>query len=444
MALRRELGLWDIVFFTLAGTIGTRWLSAAANAGPGSITLWILAAAFFLIPSTFAIAAVSKKYPEQGGLYIWAKRDFGEWPGFLCFWLYWTSIALWFPNAVMAYASMAVYALGPNYTYLASNRWYVISASLTLVWVALGSHLIGLRYGKWTQVLGGVGSYLLGAVLVIAAVLVAGKRGSATVLNLRPEWNWGTVNFWSQIAYALTGLELAPMLGSEIRDAANVLPKSAWISSTLAAGYYAIATAALLILLPPAGIDPLHGLADGGRIAGQDLGLRWLGPSVAVMILMGAVGQFGALGAAASRLPFVVGADSYFPPMFAQLHPRWGSPHRSILLLGGIASAFLLLVQIGESLRAAYQLLIDLMVVVTFIPFAFIFLSAWKCGTRISAILGLLVSGLAIVCSVVPTADVANVPLFEFKLCAGTALLIGSARWMFTQARARNAMGTNV
>ena len=433
--LRKELGLWDVVFFTLAGTIGTRWLSAAANAGPNSITLWILAAALFLIPSTFAIAALSRKYPEQGGLYIWTKRDFGDWPGFLCFWLYWTSIALWFPNAVMAYSSMAVYALGPSFTYLADNRIYVVTASLVMVWLALGSHLIGLRYGKWTQVFGGIGSYALGVLIIVAAFLVYQRRGSATPMQLMPQWNWVTLNFWSQIAYALTGLELAPMLGSEIRDAGDVLPKSSWISAFSAAGYYAAATAALLVILPPAQVNPLYGLAEGGRTAGVMLGLHWLGPLAAVMIIMGAIGQFGALGAAASRLPFVVGADRYFPKAFAQLHPKWGTPHLSILLLAGIASFFLVMVQFGETLRAAYQLLVDLMVLTTFIPFGFIFLSAWKCGNRISAVLGLAVSALAMICSLVPTADVSNVWLFEAKLLGGTALLIGSAWWMFRRAQ---------
>ena len=434
-ALRKELGLWDVVFFTLAGTIGTRWLSAAANAGPTSITLWILAAALFLVPSAFAIAALSRKYPEQGGLYIWTKRDFGDWPGFLCFWLYWTSIALWFPNAVMAYSSMAVYALGPAFTHLAEDRVYVLTASLVMISLALGSHLIGLRYGKWTQIFGGIGSYALGLLIIVAAFLVYQKRGSATHLQLKPEWNWATLNFWSQIAYALTGLELAPMLGSEIRDAGEVLPKSAWISAFGASGYYAAATAALLVILPSAQVNPVYGLAEGGQAAGTVLGLQWLGPIAAVMILLGAIGQFGALGAAASRLPFVVGADRYFPKAFAKLHPVWGTPYWSILLLGAIASFFLILVQAGESLRAAYQLLVDLMVLTTFVPFGFIFLSAWKCGNRISAVLGLAVSALAMICSVIPTADVKNVWLFEAKLGGGAALLVGSAWWMFQRAQ---------
>jgi amino acid transporter len=441
--LKKELGLWDVVFFTLAGTIGTRWLSAAANAGPGSITLWVLAAALFLIPSTFAIAALSRKYPEQGGLYVWTKRDFGDWAGFLCFWLYWISIALWFPSAVMAYSSMAVYALGPAFTHLAHDRTYVVTMSLIMVWLALGSHLIGLRFGKWTQIFGGIGSYALGFVLIVVAFFIFEKRGSATPMRLAPEWNWATINFWSQIAYALTGLELAPMLGSEIRDAGDVLPKSAWISAFSAAGYYAAATAALLIILPPAQVDPLFGLAEGGRTAGAALGLDWLGPMAAIMILMGAIGQFGALGAAASRLPFVVGADRYFPKAFAKLHPVWGTPYWSILLLGAIASFFLILVQAGETLKAAYQLLVDLMVLTTFIPFGFIFLSAWKCGRRISAALGLAVSALAMICSLVPTADVSNVWLFEAKLLGGTILLIGSAWWMFQRAQRSHSSGAD-
>lgn len=437
MKLRKELGLWDVVFFSVSGIIGTRWLSAAANAGPSSISLWLLAAALFLIPSTRAIAALSRKYPEQGGLYTWTKRDFGDWPAFLCFWLYWTSIALWFPNALMAYSSMAVYALGSDWIPLADNRVYVITASLVMLWVALASHIVGLRVGKWTQVLGGLGSYGLGALVVIVAFTAYARQGSATPMKLAPEWNWSTVNFWSQIAYALTGLELAPMLGSEIRDAKDVLPRSAWISAFATAGYYAAATAALLVLLPPDRIDPLHGLADGGRAAGTALSMHWLGPLAAIMILAGAVGQFGALGAAAARLPFVVGADRYFPPIFARLHPRWGTPYWSVLLIGGLSSLFLVLMQVGETLRAAYQLLVDLMVLTTFVPFGFIFLSAWKCGTRVSAVLGLAVSALAMVCSLVPTADAKNVWLFEAKLLGGAALLTASAWVLFAYAKRR-------
>jgi amino acid transporter len=433
--VRRELNLRDVVFFTISGVLGTRWLSASAHAGPGAVTLWILAAVLFLVPCAWAIASLSKKYPQQGGLYVWTRNDFGDWHGFLCFWLYWFGIALWFPNAVMAYASMAVYALGPAYTHLASDRTYVIGASLVLIWVSLGSHLIGLRYGKWTQALGFIGSYGVGAMLLGIAALVWFRDGkAATEFHFLPKFNFETINFWAQISYALTGLEMAPVMGEEIHDPERVLPKAAWISTIACSGYYSLATAALLVLMAPEQVNVLYGLAEGGHLAGLKLGLAWLGPVFAICIFLGALGQFGALGAAAARLPYVVGADRYFPAAFAKLHPRWGTPHVSILTLASFATVSLILVQYGETIKAAYSLLVDLMVLATFIPFLYIFASSWKCGNRISAASGAFVSFLALVCSLAPPDDVSSVWIFEAKLIGGTLLLVMLARWIFIRA----------
>ncbi len=41
--LRRELGLRDITLFAISCIVGTRWIAAAAHAGPGSLSLWVLA-----------------------------------------------------------------------------------------------------------------------------------------------------------------------------------------------------------------------------------------------------------------------------------------------------------------------------------------------------------------------------------------------------------------
>ena len=84
--LARELRLRDLVLFNISAIAGVRWLAAAAHAGPGSITLWIVAVLFFFLPSAFVVAALSRRFPEEGGLYIWAREAFGPWHGFLCGW----------------------------------------------------------------------------------------------------------------------------------------------------------------------------------------------------------------------------------------------------------------------------------------------------------------------------------------------------------------------
>jgi hypothetical protein len=89
--------------------------------------------------------------------------------------------------------------------------------------------------------------------------------------------------------------------------------------------------------------------------------------------------------------------------------------------------------QAGESLRIGYQLLVDMTVIMYFVPFLYMFGAAWKFGQRASGAAGLLVTVVALALSFVPPADVASVWLFEAKLAGGFLLLVGGARMCFSR-----------
>jgi amino acid transporter len=430
-ALPRELGLRDVTLFAIACIVGTRWIPAAARAGPGSVTLWLLAAVLFMVPLAVAVAALTVKYPGTGGMYLWTRGDFGRWHGFLCFWAYWIGIAFWFPSAAMFYMSAGAYALGPGYARLADNRLYLMAASLSAIWIALGTNIVGLKIGKWTENLGGTASWVLGALLVAVAGIVYGRRGSATPIHILPAWNWDTVSLWAGIAYAMSGLELAGLMSGEIRDPERTLPRAGWIASGFTTAFYSATTVALLVILRPEKISEINGLAEAGDSAARLLGAGWLSPVIALLVMASAVGQFGGFGTAVSRLPFAAGVDHLLPAAFGRVHPRWGTPHIAILVLGVLASLLLVAIQLGDTMRAAFQTLVSLMVIIGFLPYLYIFGSAWKAGKRLSAVSGWAITLLAIACSVVPTAEVTNVWLFETILAVGTAGVIGTAWLMY-------------
>jgi amino acid transporter len=438
-SLRRELGLRDLTLFAITCIVGVRWIPAAAHAGPGSVTLWILAAIFFVVPLAVAVAALSVKYPGAGGLYLWTRGDFGPFHGFLCFWIYWMGIAFWFPSAAMFYMSVGVYALGPSYAHLADSRTYLICASLAAIWIALGTNLIGMKIGKWTENLGGASTFVIAIVFVTMAYVIGSKHGSATPINIIPKWNWETASFWSSIAYAMTGLELAALMGAEIRDPARTLPRAGWIASGFAAVFYSLLTVAVLVLLRPEKISEMNGFAQAGETAAHALNLAWLSPTIAILVFITGLGQFGGLGTAVSRLPFAVGVDRLLPAAFGKIHPRWGTPYISVLALAAVASFLLVVIQLGDTMRAAYQALVSLMVIAGFIPYIYIFASAWKAHCRVSALCGWAVTALALVCSVVPTAEVTHVWLFELKLALGTIAVIGSAWLMYLRSQSFTA-----
>ena len=209
--LRKTMGFWDVLLFNIATVLGPRWIAAAGHNGTSSISLWVLAALFFFVPGAFVINELSSRFPEEGGLYAWSREAFGPFHGFIAGWTYWFYTVFYFPGLLLASASMAAYIFGPRGAALAQDRTFLLTVSFAMLIVAVVLNIIGLNVGKWLQNAGGVGTYVPLLMLVAIAGLVALRHGSAThftVANMLPTWNWDTVNFWSQIAFAFTGLEL--------------------------------------------------------------------------------------------------------------------------------------------------------------------------------------------------------------------------------------------
>jgi len=435
-ALRRELRLWHLVIFNISAVAGIRWLAAAAHVGPGSITLWLLATLTFFLPSALVVAGLSARFPEEGGFYVWTKQAFGDWHGFLSAWIYFLSNMLYFPTLLLSGVAMASYMFGESGVKYSENGAYAIPATLAVLWFVVLTNLLGLRFGKWPSVLGGGAAYLVAVLLCVFAVLVVVRYGSATHFNIVPELSWSNLNFWSQIAFAMVGLELAPIMGGEIQNAEKTIPRAAWISGFLCAAFYIAGTAAMLVLLAPAKINPMTGLAQAGDIAGTRFTATWLSPCFALLITIGVLGQLSSYVAGNSRLPFALGFDHYLPGVFAKIHPRWGTPYVSLLAQGIISTVFLLLAELGESLRAAYQIMVDMTVIVTFIPFLYIFASGFKFGQRIAGASGLFVSLLAIILSVIPPEGISSVPVFELKVIGGSLLLAYSGHLVFARNKA--------
>jgi amino acid transporter len=381
------------------------------------------------------VSSLSARFPEEGGFYIWTKRAFGDWHGFLCAWLYFVSNILYFPTLLLSGVAMASYMFGETGIKYSENPSYAIPVTLTALWIAFAANLLGLRVGKWPTILGGGSTYVVAALLCVFGLIIAFRYGAATHFQFIPDPSLSNLNFWSQIALAMTGLELAPILGGEIQDPDRTIPRAAWISGFAGAGFYMAGTAALLGLLTPERISPMTGLAQAGNEAGARLGAYWLTPCFALLITLCVIGQLSTYIAGNTRLPFALGLDHYLPPAFARLHPRWHTPHISILTQGVLSSLLMLLMELGENLRAAYQILVDMVVIATLIPFVYIFATGFKFGRRWAGVAGAAISLAAVILSAVPPPGVASVWLFELKVVGGTILLALLGRVIFVRSK---------
>lgn len=381
-ALPRAMGLRDLVLFNIVAVLSLRWLATAAAAGPSSISFWVLAALCFFVPQGLAVSHLASRFPNEGGIYFWTKRQFGEGHGFLCGWCYWVNNILYYPNLLMSTAVVGTYAFGRGGSGLEGDWSYVLPATLGALWIAVGLNIVGLRTGRWLQNLGAFGTYLPGFVLISLGLYAVFTRPPATPITpatLVPDMSdWSSLNLWASIAFAFAGLELCAVLGDEVKNPRRNLPRSILISAPLIAFLYIAGTLSVLWLVPRGEVNIVSGflqaLAAGAAEAG--VALAWLAPAAAALYVIGNIGGVGAWLTGPARVAFVIGLDRYFPPAFGKVHPRWRTPYVAILTQAVLASIFLIVSVLGRgtTVERAYLVILDTMLLVYFVPYIYLFL----------------------------------------------------------------------
>jgi amino acid transporter len=233
-------------------------------------------------------------------------------------------------------------------------------------------------------------------------------------------------------------------MSEEVRDPRRTLPRAVYGAGALIAFIYIAGTFAILALVPAANLDPQSGVFSAIAIGSTALKIGFLGVLAAILVTVGNAGGVGSTVAGIARVPFVVGIDRYLPAAFGKIHPRWKTPWISILIQGGLSGAFLLLSQISDTTRGAYQSLVDIAIILYFIPFLYMFAAVIKLSRRsdraanphailvpggqagvwVCGLLGFLIVLIAIVFSVIPPGDTTSKTLFEFKVVATTIVFI--------------------
>jgi len=446
--LRKEMGFWDVLLFNIATVLGPRWIAAAAHNGTSSISLWVLAALFFFVPTAFVITELSTRFPHEGGLYVWSKEAFGDFHGFVAGWTYWIYSFFYFPGLLLASAAMGAYIGGSSWGHLAQSRPFLLGGSLVLLCVAVGLNIVGLNVGKWLQNAGGAMTYVPLLLLVGTGGVIWLRYGSATHFtwaNMMPHWNWETVNFWPQMLFAFAGLELVSAMSDEIRDAQRTLARAIWGSGILIAAMYIAGTFAVLSIMQAAPVDPKSGVYQALAVGSEMLKIGLMGMIAAFLVTFGNAGGVGTTVAGLSRVPFIVGVDRYLPAAFGKLHPKWRTPYVAILVQAGISLVVLLVSNINETTSGAYQILVDAATILYFIPFLYMYgaviklagrkdraanahavlIPGGKFGVWIAGGIGFLITLGGIVLSFVPPGESENKILFSIKLVSGTVIAVG-------------------
>src|SRR5262249_55740809 len=421
--------------------------SIAANGGV-TVWLWLIALAFFFWPQGIAVIELAQRYPGEGGVYLWAKEVFGDFHGFLSGWCYWTNNMLYVPTVMLYFVGVSVFALGPNHASLADSKNLAMIASIALLAFLTFLNVIGLGVGKWMNNIGGIGTFVAASVLITLGVIVADRFGTPVTwaefhIPADPKF---VLNSFGVICFGLVGLELASVMGDEIRDPGKDLPVSVAWGGILSGALYIGATLTLLVAISKNEISVLQGIVQAVSHMSTRVGVGWIIAPFAVMLSLSIAGIGSAWMGGSARIPFVAGLDSYMPSAMGKVHARYATPHVA-LIVQAIVSLLLIVLNftLSGGVQEAFQKMLSAAVVLQLIPFLYVFAALLKFALRrefeggryhrgtlmFAGAAGVVTTMLAIIVAFFPAKQITSLWRYEASMFGITLGFIALALFFF-------------
>ncbi len=361
-ALRKELGFTDLVLASILLVVIPDFFGTAAKAGPSHVVLWLIAIALFFIPQALVVAHLNQRMPMEGGLYEWARYAFGDAVGFIVAWNLWLYVVLYVASIGLVTATYAAYSLGLDAEAIASNKWIVLAASISILSALMLVAHLGLRIGKWVTNVGSALTVLIIVFLAVLPFLRVGMTPSSAYRPLQfalPPLTLFQFSVFSKMTFgALCGFEYAAIFAGESRNPASHLRRAILIAAPIIALLYIFGTSAILAYIPPENVDVIGAIPQALRVAlGRSNVAQTVVPLAIVLLLTNYLSSFSLNFAANTRLPMCAGWDHLLPKWFTRLHPKYRTPINSILLLGGVTMTASAAVLIGVGHQEAFELL---------------------------------------------------------------------------------------
>jgi APA family basic amino acid/polyamine antiporter len=347
--LVRAIGPVAATLLVIGGVIGSGIFlttGSMADALPSAsllILAWVVGSLMALF-GALTYAEMTTMFPQAGGVYVFLREAFGPFVGFLYGWA--TALVVlaggiaavavgfadyfsYFVPALSSSHTVADVPLGFTTIHIVRSQLVAVAAIAFLSWL----NYIGVRSGSRTN-----------AVLTIAKItgLVLLPIFAIGFAQTTPAWApvvpAGVASPWSAfgvaliaVLWAVEGYYFITFAAGEVRDPARNLPRA------LALGIFAVMTIYVIVNLAYLYALPMDHLRGTTRVA-EAAATAMVGPAgaslIALTVLTSTLGADAAVILFSSRLLYAMAKDGVMFPAAARVHPKYQTPHVSIVALG--------------------------------------------------------------------------------------------------------------
>jgi APA family basic amino acid/polyamine antiporter len=350
--LPRVLGLWDVVSIVIGGVIGSGIFLVPAEIARGVgaplliFAVWI-AGGMLSYFGALSFSEMSAAMPKAGGMYNFLKEAFGPLPAFLFGW----TLFLVIDSGAIATLTVAFASNYLPYFVKISPFGQKIVAAVFILFLVIVNY-VGVRWGANLQNFLTVIKFVALAAVCIIVFIFAKDANASNWIRPMPSGLSGSMFGAFGVAlvaslWAYKGWEGATYSAGEVKRPERNLPMGLLIGTMTCVIIYVVANMAYLYVFPASKI------AESPRIASDVMNVVVgpLGASIISFIIL-----FSIMGAAnqtilcSPRVYFAMARDGLFFDKIADAHPKFLTPHISIIALGVWSLVLTLLLETFQSL----------------------------------------------------------------------------------------------
>ena len=361
--LSRQLTLRDLVLSQVLTVVGSSWVGLAAGLGHAQTLVWLFSFAVFYAPMAVAVYFLNREMPLEGGLYVWARRSFGDTIGFLTAWNIWAYGIFVIAFLLFQLPSEFSFMIGPSAAWIPDSHLVVLTSLAILLALLTLSAIRGLALGKWIHNVSGIAMMTAFALLILAPFWAYAHHLPIhfTPFELHfPKTDPTSLALIGQIIFAASGLEYIAIMAGEAKSPSRDIGLSIVIASPIIVVMFILGTASVLAFheLTHSTLNYIAPIPQTLRLAFGNSAVATLLARFVILLL-----QIRILGAASfiftgvARLPMAAGWDHLIPEWFSRLHPRYRTPTHSILVATALIAALIVLGSAGVHAAEAFNVL---------------------------------------------------------------------------------------
>ena len=361
------LGLTSATMLVIGTVIGAGvFTMPAVLASAGTVSLLVLGViAVGAMVLAVLFGQLTRRVPNSdGGLYAYARYEFGDFAGYLTGWCYW--VQAWAGNAAIVSSWVfycdALFGINPS----GLENWGI---ALVGLWIPAAVNLAGIRQTAWLQNLTVVLKYLpLLFVGVVGWFFVT--KANFGAFNASGGSLYSAIGIAAGVAlFSFIGVETAAITAKRVKDPRRNVGRASVLGTGAAAIVYLAVSAAVM------GLVSHHALVNNGAPfvnAFQTIfpHTSWAGKLVAALA---AVSGFGALigwTLVTAEVSRAQASDRLFPAPFAWTN-RNGTAWFGVVMAALLPTVLMLWRYTTSSGLTIFTYLVDLTVVTVAIPYLF-------------------------------------------------------------------------